>query len=319
MAPELSIVIVSWNTKELLRDCLASLPAAAPGISVETIAVDNGSSDGSAAMVRAEFPDCELIESGANLGFSRGNNLGFTKTSGRAVLLLNPDTVCAAGSLSILFEFLQSHPEAGAVGPTLIDAAGEPTLSWGRLPALRWHLLELLGPVGTPLRRLTGDRSFVVIPPAESAPRTVPYLAGACLMIRRETLDAVGPLDERFFMYFEETDWCLRAGLAGWKIYHVGSARVTHLEGKAARKVGAFAIDQFQHSYRLFLAKHGRSGAIGVFRAVQLLEYGLKWLLRSSLKHLDPRNRERHEAMAANFGRIALVQLRDRLDPVPPK
>lgn len=318
MPPDLSIVIVSWNTRDLLRDCLASLPAAAPGLEAQTIVVDNGSRDGSPEMVREEFPDVDLVEAGANLGFSRGNNLAFGRARGEAVLLLNPDTVCPPDSLRLLLGRLRAEPRAGAVGPTLVDSAGRPTLSWGRRPGLRWHLLELLGPTGSPLRRLLGNESFVVIPPEDAQIRDVPYLMGACLMIRREALEQVGPLDERFFMYFEETDWCLRAAAAGWRILHVGEARVAHLEGEAAARAGDFAIAQFQHSYRLFLRKHGRGGAIPALRAVQFVEYGLKWLFRSALARLDPRGAERHAAMAANFRRRAAIQLRGAIEPAPP-
>ncbi len=314
---DLAIVVVSWNTRDLLRDCLASLPAATAELDVRVLVVDNASADGSAAMVRAEFPGCELIEAGANLGFSRANNLALARLDAGDVLLLNPDTVCPPGSLKRLHDFLRATPDAGAAGPTLVDAEGRPAQSWGRRPALRWHLMGMLGPLGTPLRRaLRGGQT--AIPRPEDPSRPVAYAVGACLMLRREALDAVGPLDERFFMYFEETDWCLRAAAAGWKVYHAAGIEVAHLEGRAARKAAAFTLEQFQHSKRLFLQKQDGPGRVAAFRAVMFVEYALKWGLRSLLAALDRRGRDRHRALAHNFGAMARLQCRGRLDPAPP-
>jgi len=314
MRVDLSIVIVSWNTRDLLRDCLASLPGATAGLAAETFVVDNASGDGSAAMVGAEFPACRLLEGGGNLGFARGNNLALPLCAGRAVLLLNPDTVCPPGSLAALFACLMATPDAAAAGPTLVDAAGRPVVSWGDFPAARLHLLSLLDPQRRWLPGRLRRAGLGVVPAPDSRGGPVDYVTGACLMLRREALAAVGPLDERYFMYFEETDWCRRARSAGWRVYHCPTVRVTHLEGRAAERTGRFRLEQFQHSYRLFMARHGGPGAVARIRAAQFVEYAAKALWRG----VAPGDRARNRALARLWWATARLQWRARLDPRPP-
>lgn len=319
MTPALSIIIVNWNTRDLLGPCLASLEAALAGLPARTYVVDNASSDGSAEFVRREFPWAELVDAGSNLGFAAANNLVLRRLEGTAVLLLNPDTVCRPGSLAALHAFLAATPRAAAVGPTLTDADGGFTISYGNLPALRYHLLELLGPPRRRwpprLRRAT----FARIPDRDDRTRKVGYVAGACMMISAEALREVGPLDERFFLYFEETDWCARAARLGWDVYHHAGAEVVHLEGRAAARAGDFALAQFQHSYRLFVAKHHGARRVPLFRAVMCLEYGLKGATRRLLALRPGLGRARNAALADNFLRQARLQLRGDVAPTPPR
>ncbi|HOX25298.1 MAG TPA: glycosyltransferase family 2 protein [Candidatus Krumholzibacteria bacterium] len=310
--PDLSIVIVSWNTRDLLRDCLASLPAATAGLALEVIVVDNASGDGSAAMVRAEFPSVALIEAGGNLGFARANNLALPVTRGRAILLLNPDTVCPPGSLAALVAAADRRPGAAGFGPLLVDRDGDPTVSCGQFPSSRLHLLRPLA--GLPLgRRWQRWLRFADTPRRGEPDREVDYVAGACLLIPRPALARVGPLDERFFLYFEETDWCFRAWRAGLPVVLCNGIEVIHLEGRAAELVSRFSSTQFQHSYRLFLAKHAGRRAIVAMRAAQFWEKSLQagW---HGLRCWSPR----HRRLAARFAFEARLQLRARLAPVPP-
>ena len=313
---DLSIVIVSWNTRRLLADCLASLPDACGSLSTEIIVVDNASRDGSDAMIESEFPDVRLIRSGGNLGFSRGNNLGLEQTRGRWVLLLNPDTVCPAGSLARLVDFAvarQAESPLGAVGPRLVGEDGRPVISYGWFPALRFHWLEFLDP----LRLLPGRRCrdrVVHFPAPEEDSHPVQYVMGACLLMPRDALEEIGPLDDHFFMYFEETDWCLRAVRAGRTNWFCGETEVAHLEGRSSTQVSRFAIRQFQKSYRLFLAKHHGPGSVGAFRLAQACEYGAKALFRGLL----PADRRRNEALAAGFAERFRLQLRGQIDVDPP-
>lgn len=319
MTPALSIIIVNWNTRDLLGACLASLDAALAGLPAKTYVVDNGSSDGSADFVRREFPWVELVDAGRNLGFAAANNLVLGRAAGPAILLLNPDTVCRPGSLAALHAFLAATPRAGAVGPTLTDADGAPTITYGNLPSPRYHLLELLGPYRRRwppcLRRVT----FTRIPDARDGTRKVGYVAGACMMIAADALRDVGTLDERFFLYFEETDWCARAAGLGWDVYHVAGVEVVHLEGRAAARAGDFALAQFQHSYRLFVAKHRGARQVPLFRAVMFLEYGLKGAARRLLALRPGPGRARNAAVADNFLRQARLQLRGDVAPTPPR
>lgn len=313
---DLSIVIVSWNTRRLLADCLASLPAACGPLSVETIVVDNASRDGSDAMVETDFAGVRLIRSGGNLGFSRGNNLALRQATGRWLLLLNPDTVCPPGSLARLVEFAarrQGEGPLGAVGPRLTGEDGRPVISYGWFPALRFHWLEFLDPRRLLPGRWCRDR-VVHIPAPDEPSHPVEYVMGACLLMPRDALEEIGPLDERYFMYFEETDWCLRAVRAGRTNWFCGETEVAHLEGRSSTQVSRFAIGQFQKSYRLFLAKHHGPGSVGAFRLAQACEYGAKALFRGLL----PGDRERNEALAAGFTERFRLQLRGEIDIEPP-
>lgn len=310
---DLSIIIVSWNTRQLLGNCLASLPAACGNLTHEILVVDNASADGSADMVRREFPRCQLVASGGNLGFSRGNNLALPMTSGKAVLLLNPDTVCPPESLVKLHGFLRDKPQAAVVGPRLVDEQGQPTLTWGFFPRARDHWLGFLDP-----RRiwLKGpfSRRIVHVPDRDDPSAPVDYVTGACFLMRREALDEIGLLDERFFMYFEETDWCWRARAAGFEVWYCAETEVAHLEGRAAASVSLFSLRQFQKSYRLFVAKHYGPEQVGKFRFAQWAEYSQKALLRS----LALGNREENQAIAAYFREKARLQLMGEIKVEPP-
>ncbi len=316
-APDLSVVVVNWNTAGLLQGCLASLPAACAGLACETLVVDNASRDGSAALVRERFPDAALIEAGANLGFAGGNNLALPRCRGAFVLLLNPDTVCPPGSLARLVAFARGRQELGAAGPLLTDADGRPTISWGFFPAARHHWLGCLDPARRLGGRFWGER--VVHVPARGEPsRKVDYVAGACLLMPREALARVGALDERFFLYFEETDWCRRAKDAGLAVWYCAEAEIVHLEGRAAAAVSDFSLRQFQHSYRLFLRKHHGRGRELEVRLAQACEYGLKALLRALAALRGGPDRQMNRALARQYGTRARLQFVGRLDPRPP-
>jgi len=304
---DLSIVIVSWNTRALLADCLGSLATACGDLTHEVLVVDNASADGSPDMVQADFPHVRLIPSGGNLGFSKGNNLAFPHTAGDFVLLLNPDTVCPAGSLAALVAFARTRDNLGVAGPMLTDAQGAPTISYGFFPRPRHHWLSFLDP-GRILNKPPFQNRVVHVPAADEPSAEVEYIAGACFLIPRAALDRVGHLDERFFMYFEETDWCWRARQAGLTAWYCAEVKVAHLEGQAAARVSRFSLLQLQKSYRLFVAKNYGPHQVWKFRVAQFLEYGLKWLLRRLLPG------EKNRMLAANFRDRASVQLQASVD-----
>ncbi len=308
---DLSIIIVSWNTRELLRGCLASLPAATTDLTTEILVVDNASADESAQMVLTEFPQVRLLESGGNLGFSRGNNLALPHATGGAVLLLNPDTVCPPLSLTRLYRFLGSKENVGAVGPRLVDGNTEPTISGGYFPRARFHWLGFLDPKRMLFRGDLAER--VVFVPSRSEPsRTVEYIMGACFMMPRAALEMIGPLDDRFFMYFEETDWCWRAHAAGLDIWYCAETEITHLEGQSAEQASLFSLKQFQKSYRLFVEKNYGPRQVAAFRLAQFIEYGTKSLFR----RLRPGTK--NKALATHFAAKAKLQLNNNLEVDPP-
>jgi GT2 family glycosyltransferase len=310
---DLSIIIVNWNTRDMLRDCLASLPAATAGLETEVLVVDNASGDDSVSMVRMEFPAVHVIESGGNLGFSKGNNLALAQASGDGLLLLNPDTVCPPASLARLYRFMNGKQNLGAIGPRLVDGDGRPTISGGYFPRSRYHWFGFLDPRRIWLRGSLSER-IVFIPQRTEPSRPVEYVMGACFMMPRSAYENLGGLDERFFMYFEETDWCYRAHEKGLDVWYCAETEITHLEGKAAEKASRFSLDQFQKSYRLFIEKHYGNGSVWSFRLAQFCEYGLKSLLR----RWAPGDRSKNRGMSDQFSYRAKLQLRSRIEATPP-
>lgn len=223
---DLSIVIVSYNTREMLRDCLRSLPAATEGLQVETFVVDNASPDDSAAMVAAEFPDVRLIANSENVGFARANNQALRLTLGRHALILNPDTEPEPDALALLVRYLDEHSEVGAAGPKLLNSDGSLQHNGRRFPT-PWR--EFLGHSGLRnLNRAAFDRKLHFGRDNFDIEWETDEVSGACLMVRHTVMDQVGMLDEDFFMFYEEIEWCWRIRKAGWKVVYVPQARVVH-------------------------------------------------------------------------------------------
>lgn len=268
MSPDLSIVIVSFNTKSMLRDCLAALRGAAGDLSAETFLVDNNSPDGSADMVRLEFPDVWLIANTENVGFARANNQAIRQALGRYVVLLNPDTEAERGSLAVLASHLDAHPDVGAAGPMLLNSDGSLQRN-GRLFPTPWsELLSLLGL--SRLCRRWFERRFIFGREDFSYDACVDGVSGACLMVRRDVIDKVGPLDERFFMFYEEVEWCWRIKKAGWRIAYVADARVVHHWMGSVRQRGRAMAARLRESRQSYYQATG-TGSAAVVAAVNAL------------------------------------------------
>ncbi len=313
MSVDLSIVIVSWNTREFLRDCLSSLDNACASLEYEVIVVDNNSADGSADMVQEAFPQFTLVQSGENLGFSKANNLVFDQCRGDFILLLNPDTVCPDSSLTTLVTWAQGRNNLGAVSPMLTDAQGQPTITSGFFPAPHFHWLGFLDPK----RKLPGrffQNRIVNIPQPNDPSCKVQYIAGACFLIPRPALEKIGHLDERFFMYFEETDWCWRAHQAGLEIWYCADSKIAHLEGQSAQKASIFTTRQFQKSYRLFIEKNYGPSQVWKFRLAQFLEFSLKGIMCA----IVPWNRFQNRSLASTHFLRARLQLTPKINPTLP-
>ncbi|MFT5232585.1 MAG: N-acetylglucosaminyl-diphospho-decaprenol L-rhamnosyltransferase [Candidatus Krumholzibacteriia bacterium] len=310
---DLSIVIVNWNTCDLVRDCLASLPLACESLTWEVFVVDNDSQDDSLAMITKEFPAVNLISAGSNCGFSRGNNLALPATKGDYVLLLNPDTVCPHLSLARLVAFAATKQALGAVGPLLTTAEGTPTITYGYFPRPSFHWLGFIDPARkAPFA--SWQKRVIEIPKREDTSHQVEYVMGACFLMPRAALENVGNLDETFFMYFEETDWCRRAHDLGLENWYYADSEVVHLEGQASGTVSQFSLLQFQKSYRIYVAKHGSNAQMHAFRWAQFAEYGLKAFLR----RLAPGDRQKNKALAQTYWTRAKLQCRSQIDVTPP-
>ena len=281
----ISIIIVNWNVKALLRQSLQSILSSQYEGEIEVIVVDSASADGSAAMVEAEFPTVKLIASSENLGYAGGNNVGVAAAVGDYLFILNPDTTLFADTLTQLMAYMQAHPTVGVVGPQLRWPDGTVQSSRRRFPTLGslfWEstLLEQWLP-----QNRAAKRYKLADQPADQ-PQPVDWLVGAALFIRREAWRAAGPFDETFFMYFEETDWCHRCAQAGWAIHYLPQAAVMHYEGQSSRQVMAARTIRFQRSKIHYTAKwfgRGWAWSVRLFLlatfAFQWAEESLKWLI----------------------------------------
>jgi len=286
--PDLSIVVVNWNTRDHLERCLRSIERSSSTTSspaVEVIVVDNASSDGSQAMVRASFPSVHLIANATNLGFTAANNQGLRHARGRYLMLLNPDTEVLDDALAAMVRYLDDHPDVGVVGPRLLNPDGTAQSSRRRFPTLATTFIE-----STVLQRYLPNhpllRRYYVLDRSDDETQEVDWLVGACLAVRREAVEEVGLLDEGFFMYSEELDWCRRIVGAGWKIVYLPTARVVHWGGASSERDVLHRHIYFQDSKCRYVARyHGvwASRALRLFLfgtyMFQLLEEGAKWLL----------------------------------------
>lgn len=266
---DLSIIIVNWNTRDLLRNCLRSIAVGSEHYQVETIVVDNNSTDGSREMVAADFPVVKLLNSGANVGFAKANNLGLRYAHAPLILFLNPDTELRDQSLSRMIRFMSATPTVGALGCKVRDLSGEVQqlgLQWFASP-----LTELLRCMAISER--TGSRLPWALPYHD--PETSGYvkkLYGACLLVRRSVLDEVGAFDERFFMYCEDADLCCRIGRTGWRLFYLADAEILHLgAGASAGAASSFSILMMCESCsRLMRKRYGRLGSV-LYRWVMAL------------------------------------------------
>jgi N-acetylglucosaminyl-diphospho-decaprenol L-rhamnosyltransferase len=283
-APTLSIIILSWNVRELLRKCLASLSWNDP--QVEVIVVDAGSADGSAEVARREFPAARLMAQTENLGYTRGNNLGLRAATGRYLLVLNPDTELIGDALAQMLAYMETHLQVGVLGPQLVSSDGAIQSTRRRFPTLATAFFESTWL--QPLAPRAILRHFYAEDLPNNAISDVDWVMGAALLVRREAYEQVGGLDEGFFMYSEEVDWCRRMKAAGWQVVYFPPARIVHHEGRSSEQVPAATHIRFNASkVRYFRKYHGRLAgeALRVFLLVNFLfQMGLeaaKWLLGS--------------------------------------
>jgi len=252
---ELSVIIVSWNTRELLAQCLESVYANPPTGEFEIIVVDNDSADGSVAMVRERFPQVILIENSENVGFARANNQAIRCSSGEYVLLLNSDAMVLTGVLDALLGFFGTHSQAGALGPMLVNPDGSFQASYARFPTL-WSEFSLMSGIA----RLTiGPYAPSPRPLTNEPTRQVDWVAGAAFMVRRTAIDQVGFLDESYAFYSEETDYCWRLHRQRWQVWYIPSVKVIHIGSASSRKRSLESyLLLYESKVRFFRKAYGR-------------------------------------------------------------
>lgn len=304
---DLSIVIVSWNTRRLLQACLRSVFDHLGGLHAEVLVVDNASRDGSAELVAREFPEARLIANDRNVGFAAANNQAIRESRGRHLLLLNSDTEVLAGVLPALVRYGDTHPEVGVLGCRVLnpDRSLQPTCF--RFPSLASLLL-----LATGLHRLGWPRflgRYRMVHWRRDDERDVDVVTGCCMLVRRSASDEVGLLDEQFFMFGEETDWCTRFRHAGWAVRFAPVGEIIHYGGASAEKLHARRGMLLWGSLVRLHRKHGGRAAaaaawalLWMFNASRSLLWGLAALVSG-----DPEHRGRageYWAVATHFGAV---------------
>ena len=243
----LTIIIVSHNTRKELENCLQSLHDHPPNASNEIVVVDNASRDGSVEAVRARWPGVRVIVLNSNVGFASANNEGMRLTESELVLLLNSDTIVPHGAIDRLIGALRELPGAAVVGPKIVDGAGRSELSYGRMMTPLSELRQkLLVRYASPMR----------LAAMTSRTRRVDWVTGACMLVRRPDAEAAGLLDERYFMYCEDVDFCATVRANGGKIYFTPLAQIVHLGGRSWRPGSAAASESYHRSRLAFYRKH---------------------------------------------------------------
>jgi GT2 family glycosyltransferase len=249
---DLSIIIVNWNTKNLLIQCLESVYQTIKRIEMEVFVVDNGSIDGSVVAAKERFPEVKFIQNEINLGFAMANNQALRLAKGRYLLLLNPDTQVKKGAIERLISFMDAHSEAGGAGAQLLNSDGSRQNSIANFPSLATELLN------KSLLRWLFPKAFPGKERNYPEPIEVDSVIGACMIIRRDAIEQVGLLDEDYFLFLEETDWCYRMKRAGWKIYHVPQAEIYHFQGKGVEIEKKKArVEYYRSRYHFFKKNRG--------------------------------------------------------------
>ncbi len=318
MEPRLSVVIVSWNVRALLQRAIDSLYASWEGSgaqrdSLEVIVVDNGSHDGTVAMVRERFPQVRLVANRENRGFTGGNNQGIRLARAPYLFLLNPDTAIIDDAPARLLGYLEAHPRVGVVGPMLLNADGSIQSSRRRFPTLPVLFLESTWLQG--LARPWLRRYYVEDRPPDVV-QEVDWVTGAAMMVRRAALDEAGLFDEGFFMYSEELDLCRRIRAAGWTIVYLPTARIYHYVGKSSEQVVAARHIHFQTSKVRYARKYHGAAVAELLRLWLLGQYLWQMGLEGTKLLLGHRPALRRERLRA-YRQVLASGLRGGRRPRP--
>ncbi len=268
---DLHCIIVNWNTRDDLGRCLDALRRQ-DGLALGVTVVDNASRDGSAAFVHRRHRWVDLLPLGRNLGFAAANNLALNRGSARYRLLLNPDCLVHAGALAALVAYADAHPDAGLLGPRLLNGDGSLQASCRSFPTVgalffRNTVLDRWFP------RNRWTRAYLMAEWCHDRPREVDWLSGACVMARDETIRDIGGLDERFFMYCEDLDWCRRAHRSGWRVVYLPTAVATHLVGRSSDHRPAAMVREHHVSMMRYVLKHHGPAAAAVAAPLIALRY----------------------------------------------
>ncbi len=259
---DLSIIIVNYNVKELLRRCLNSIFDFQKDLNFEVMVIDNHSEDQSTRMLKKDFAQVELLENKGNFGFSAACNQGIKLSRGRYILLLNPDTEFVSGGISKMIEFMNTYPQVGICGPQMTDPRGKVHFSCRSFPSY----LTAISSGQSILNRLFPQnplsRKYLLKDQNRSEKKEVDWVSGSCLLTKREVFERIGPLDELFFMYVEDVDFCYRAKKAGFLVYYFPEVMIIHHIGKSTKKKKLLMQVEHHRSMYHFYRKHHHPNVI---------------------------------------------------------
>lgn len=268
---DISVILLNYNTKDLTKKCLQSVFASQTNFSYEVIVVDNGSADGSVEMIRSDFSQVKVIENKTNLGFSKGNNIGIRQASGRYILLLNTDTEVRPEALDLSVKFLEEHADVGILGGKVLLPDGSLDKASRRKFPNPWNsFLRLFG-----LKKFSDYNINLPI----DQQTEVDAVMGAYLMIRKSVIDKIGLLDEEYFMYGEDLDWCWQAKAAGYKVMYYPKAEITHYKYGSSQLVPFTTIKLAHQAMKIFYRKHYASKYNGIFNQFVYLGINLRMYL----------------------------------------
>jgi GT2 family glycosyltransferase len=304
---DVAVVIVTHNSVRFLDGCLGSIAGAVPGIEATVTVVDNESTDGTVAAVRRILPEADVVASGSNAGFAAANNIALRRTTSRHVLLLNPDTVLRPEAVTRLVRFLDGRAEYWAAGPAVLNGDGSLQRTGVSFPSL-WNILveALFLDRAFPRSRLFGGHRRLFDDPGRV--QDVDYVQGSCLLVNRAAVERVGPLDEEYFMYFEETDWCYRIRCAGGRVARVPDAEVIHFGGEDSAHYGESRLMSYHGGLLRFFRKH-RSKTSGIVLRIVLLGRSILRVLvwsGAAMLHAD-RRRDARSSVRGYLRGIALI------------
>lgn len=304
MNKDISIIIVNWDTRDLLINCIDSIYKTIKNLSFEIWVVDNGSRDGSVNAVRRKFPDVNIIENKENLGFAKANNQALRQMHGRYAVLLNTDTILMDGAIETIVHFMDKNADIGICGGQLLNTDGSKQNSIANIPTLATELLnKSLLRRSFPKRYPGKEHTF-------KEPIEVESVIGACMVVRKEAIEDVGLMDEDYFFFLEETDWCLRMRKKGWKIFHHPGAKIYHLQGKTAKRENVKARIEYWRSRYIFFRKHYPSPVIGILIVGLILRLCISYLLVSLVAGGSLFTHERSMEKLKLYGKILLWHLK---------
>lgn len=234
---DLSIIILNYKTKGLVKQCIRNVKISVANLDYEIIVVDNGSNDGCGEMIKENFPGIKFIQIPKNIGFAAGNNVGIKEAKGEYVMLLNPDVTVLNGSIEKMFAFMKNHPEVGLTGPKLINPDGTYQISCRTFQTPKLIIYRRT-PLGSMPKAKEELKKHLMLDFDHSTNREVDWVMGACMLTKKSALDKVGLLDERFFFYVEDMDWCRRFWEKGCKVYYLAEAEMVHLYERASAVEG---------------------------------------------------------------------------------